>query len=774
MAKCVGKNVPRLDAYGKVTGKTQYIDDIEVPGCWYGVVVWSDIPYGKIKKITYDPAFDWDQVVTCDHTDIPGRNATIFLTEEQPILAEEFVRHVGEAIVLIAAPTKEMADLAKRHVKIVYKELKPVLSIAESKKKKQVIWGDDNVQSHYRIEKGDVGKGFGEADQVVEGRYETGFHEHVYIEPQGVAALPRDDGGITVMGSVQCPFYVLKTLKSVFDVDETKINVVETPMGGAFGGKEDYPSLLGSYVALLTKKSGKPVKIIYSREEDIIVTTKRHPSIVTHKTGVKKDGTITAMEIDVEFEGGAYSTLSPVVLSRGVIHSAGPYCCENVVSKAACYATNQVPTGAFRGFGAPQVFFALESHIDKVAESIGMNPYAFRFKNCVREGDALSTTQVLKESVGAEICLTSVAKETDFEKKWDEYQKNLPTFSLPHSPTKKRGIGLSLYMHGGAFTGAGEAIMKTEAGLRLERDGRVSILTGCTDMGQGMTTVLPQIASDALGLPVNSVSCVTPDTAVVPDSGPTVASRTTMIIGSVMEKCAASLREELLSFASEKHQVEVENIDIKDGLVLLNGKETAPFENLANAYLDQEGDLMVVERYQLPPGIKWDAEKHLGDAYPAYSWAADIAEVTVDTETFEVTVDKMTVAVELGKAINPILVEGQMEGGTLQALGWGLMEDNVSREGRPMANRFQTYIVPTVADTPEWKILIHEEPFSAGPQGAKGIGELPLDGGAPAIANAIYNAIGLRCESLPITPEKLFGLSRQSSRGVGATRRSHE
>lgn len=745
MCGAVGKDIPRLDGIDKVTGRTRYIDDIDIPGCWFGAVVRSPIPYGKIRKIRFDPSFDWSRVVICTHKDIPGKNCTVFLMEDQPILAEDIVCHVGEAVVLIAAPTKRLAEEARDCVKVEYEEMGPVLSIEEARAKKAVIWGKDNIQSKYRIVKGDIERGFKEADHIVEGEYRTGFHEHIYIETQGMAAIPRDDGGLTVVGSLQCPFYVLKTLKKVLGEDETRINVLQAAVGGAFGGKEDYPSLLGSYVALLSKKSGFPVKIVYNREEDILFTTKRHPSIVTHKTGVKNDGTITAMEIDIEFDGGAYSTLSPVVLSRAVIHSAGPYKCENVIARASCYATNKVPSGAFRGFGAPQVFFALESHIDKVAETIGMSPCEFRLRNCVRVGDTLSTTQLLKESVAAEDCLKKAVSASNFKNKWKSHKlayerararKHEGMGCEPR--TTSRGIGLSLYMHGGAFTGSGEAIMKAEAGLRLDPGGRVAILTGCTDMGQGAHTVLPQIVADALGMPVGLVRCEVPDTALVPDSGPTVASRTTMIIGGVLEKCAVKLKAAIEAFSVERF-----------GRVIR-------FEKAADEYFKERGELKVIERYELPPGIRWDAERHLGDAYPVYSWAADVAEVTVDMETFEVTVDKMTTVVDVGKAVNPTLVEGQIEGGTLQALGWCLMEDSAYENGRPMSSRLQTYIIPTIKDMPEWETKIIEKPFSAGPHGAKGVGELPLDGGAPAIANAIYNATGIRITELPITPEKLF------------------
>ncbi|MBF0104231.1 MAG: xanthine dehydrogenase family protein [Deltaproteobacteria bacterium] len=754
MVQSVGTNAPRLDCHDKLTGRTKYLDDLDIPHCWFGGVVYSSIPYGRIIKINFDPSFDWGSVVTCTFKDIPGKNNTVFLTQDQPILAEEYVKHVGEAIVLVAAPTKEILSQARSHIHIEYAASVPVLTIEQAKDKATLISGKDNILAQYCINKGDLDVGFKEAAVVIEGEYQTGFHEHAYIETQAMAAVPRTDGGLTVMGSLQCPYYVLKTLVSVLNCGADRVNVRQLPMGGSFGGKEDYPSLLGSYVALLAKKSGRPVKLIYSREDDIIMSTKRHPSIVKHKTGVKKDGTLTAMEINVEFNGGAYATMSPVVLSRGVIHAAGPYRCDHVRSTAVCYATHNVPCGAFRGFGVPQTIFAIEAHMDKIAEALGINPLKLRAKNCLKLGDTTQTKQLLRESVGAAQCLDTVAKGCSFEKKWQAYRRQ--NQAARGKKNIQKGIGLALYMHGGAFTGSGESVMKTEAGLMLQKDGVVRVLTGCTEMGQGAHTVLPQIVADTLGIPLKCVYCEVPDTDLVPDSGPTVASRTTMIVGWLLTQCAASFKERLFEFIARTYRVEKTALKLVRASFVSGSKRITDFKTAANDYLSKVGELKVIERYKLPPYIQWDPATHIGDAYPAYSWAADVAEVSVDMDTFEVTVDKMTIAVELGRAINPVLVKGQMEGGTLQALGWALMEDMQIINGHPQNKNLQTYIIPTARDIPDWRVHIIEEPFSYGPMGAKGIGELPLDGGAPAIVNAIYNATGLRITEIPVTPEKLL------------------
>ena len=737
MTKSVGKNFPRHDAYDKVTGRAKYTDDIVYPDMWHGVVVRAMIPRGRAKSVKFDPSFNWSQVAVTDRKDIPGKNIVAAIREDQPFFVKDIINHAGEAICVVAAPTLELAEEARKNVYIEYENLPTVLTIEEAVAKKVVIHGEDNVICKYDVNKGDVGSAFASADFVVEGEYRTGHHEHAYLEPQGLIALPRPDGGFQIEGSLQCPYYVLKALISLLGVSADKVNVRQIVMGGAFGGKEDYPSLLAGFAVLLAKKCGRPVKMVYDRNEDILFTTKRHPSVVRHKTGVMGDGTLVAMEIDVAFDGGAYATLSPVVLARGLLHSWGPYRCPNVRARAVCYATNTVPTGAFRGFGVPQTLFAIESHIDVVAARLNMSPLELRRKNCVRVGDEMPTGQILKESVGAMECLEKAAQAAGFEGK-------RPSPSPYLSPSRgegngggdhlKRGVGVSLFMHGAGFTGSGEVIIKSKAGIRLEKDGRVTILTGCTDMGQGAHTVLPQIVAQALSMPLSQVSCAVPDTACVPDSGPTVASRTTMVVGKILVWCCEELKKRL------------------------NTPSPLPVRRFFGGRGEGqgEGEMVLIEKqYELPPGIKWDQENFKGDAYPTYAWGCNVAEVTVDMETFEVAVDKMWMACDIGKAINPQAVEGQIEGGTLQAMGYAVMEEMKYKNGLPQNNRFQTYIIPTAKDTPEFKTIIIEDKFSWGPYGAKGLGELPLDGGAPAIDNAIYNACGVRVSELPITAERL-------------------
>lgn len=730
----VGRNVPRLDGVDKVLGRARYIADIDMPGMWHGAVRRSEISHGRVKKIEFASAFDWKRVVVADAKDIPGKNCVAMIESDVPLIVSEKIMHIGEAILLIAAPTLELALEARRNVRIEYEEWEPVLTIEDAKRATIKIRGENNIMSQYKMEKGSTARGFKDADHVIEGSYSMGHQEHMYLETNGMLASVRDDSGLNLVGSIQCPYYISKAISILMDVPEDKISVRQAAVGGAFGGKEDYPSILAGYCAVLAKKIGKPVRIIYDRMEDTLVTSKRHPAVVRHRTGVKKDGSITAMEIFIEMDAGAYATMTPVVLSRGLIHSAGAYACENVSARAVAYATNTVPNGAFRGFGVPQVFFPLEVHIDRVAKEISMSPFEFRKMNCVEKGDTMATGQILKESVGAMKCLNEAAKRSSFAAKFKEHAKK-------NSHRIRRGIGMSLFMHGAGFTGSGEARIKGKAGLRLDADGRITILTACTDMGQGAHTVLPQMTADFLGVDISLVNIETPDTALVPNSGPTVASRTTMVVGNVLGKCAAVLKRKLFEYASEKI-----------------GAKGAGISDVVKMYLKERGGLTVIDHYELPPGIEWDDEKFRGDAYSAYTWGCDVAEVLVDMETFEVRVVKMWMAHDIGRAINPIMAAGQIEGGTLQALGYAVMENHKVEKGKFITSRFQNYLIPTALDAPEWDTKIIEEKFSFGPMGAKGIGELPMDGGAPAIVNAIANATGIFVCDLPATPERLYEL----------------
>jgi CO/xanthine dehydrogenase Mo-binding subunit len=700
----VGRAVPRKDGWAKVTGAARYVADLSLPGMLYGTTIRSTIPAGEIASVRFD--FDLQGFTVVDSTDIPGRNIVALIDEDQPCLAERVVRHVAEPILLLAHEDPERLLDAK--VEIDYRGTAPVFDPEQSPKIFKAI----------TIEKGDLARGFAEADAVVEGEYRTNHQEQLYIEPNGVIAIPTE-GGVSVHGSMQCPFYVHRALKVLLGVPDHRVRVVQTETGGGFGGKEEYPSMIAGHAALLAWKAGRPVKMIYDRVEDMLATTRRHPSIVRHRTGVTRDGRLTAMEIDVVMDGGAYCTLSPVVLSRGLLHATGPYRCEHVRAEGRVVMTNTPPNGAFRGFGAPQTQFAAEAHMDRVAAALGLDPLTLRERNVLRCGDTLATGQRLGRDCTAARVLREAVKRADFRRR----RRALAGTN--------RGIGLSLFFHGSGFTGRGEVTLASRASLELTPRG-VRVLASSAEIGQGARTVHAQIVADALGLPYDAVEVAQPDTDRVPDSGPTVASRTSMVVGRLLERCAKDMKRRLGGLSPRD-------------------------------YLRRHGPLVVTKQYRQPPAIDWDEERYRGDAYGTYAWACNVAEVEVDPVTYEVRVAKVVAVQDVGRVLHPVLAAGQIEGGTVQAIGYALLEEVAMREGRMANAQLTNYLVPTTADSPPVEVVMLESPYRHGPYGAKGIGELPMDGPAPAIVNALRST-GLDIRALPATPERVFEAVERAGR----------
>ncbi|HEY2120657.1 MAG TPA: xanthine dehydrogenase family protein molybdopterin-binding subunit [Candidatus Acidoferrum sp.] len=729
----IGKSVPRKEGREKVTGSARYVDDLSFPEMIYGATVRSAVARGRILGIHFEEGIPWNEFTIVTARDIPGKNCVALLIEDQPCLADQFVNHPEEAIVLLAHPDKYLLEQARQAVKLEIEPLPAVFSIEDSLAKEQVIWGEDNIFKSYQIEKGDVDKAWGSADFIVEGEYETGAQEQLYIEPQGIIARASAADGVSVWGSLQCPYYVHKALVRLFGLPKEKVRVVQTETGGGFGGKEEYPSMIAGHAALLALKSGKPVKIIYDRAEDMVATTKRHPSRTWHRTGVTREGKLIAMDIDFTLDGGAYETLSPVVLSRGTIHAAGPYECPNVRIRSRAVATNAPPHGAFRGFGAPQSVFAMERHLDRVAIVVGLSPEELRGRNFIREGQTLSFGQIVEEKVDMSELMERALEMSGYYEKRERFQKENLYGSI------KRGIGFAAFLHGAGFTGSGEEYLASEAVVTTTRDGNVHVFAGSTEMGQGTNTVFAQIAADALGLECEHIEIMQPDTSMVPNSGPTVASRTTMIVGKLVETAALSIKKLL----------------IESGF-LKEGYSSQEFREASSRYIGKFGELQALAKYQHPQNLHWDDAKYQGDAYGAYAWAVYVAEVSVDTRTAEIRVEDFVAVQEVGKVINPVLAAGQIEGGVAQGIGFALYENVVWQEGRMVNGQMTNYIMPTSMDVPPIRVFFEEIPYTRGPAGAKGIGELPLDGTAPAIANAVAHATGADIRQIPITPEKLM------------------
>lgn len=732
-SRIVGTSVPRLEGREKVTGEARYIDDISMPGMLFGATVRSRIPRGKIKNISFGPGVNWDEFVIVSAKDIPGKNCIALIDDDEPCLADGVVNHQEEPILLLAHPDRYILPKAVAAVAIECEALPAIFTIEESEKRAEIIWGTDNIFKTYLIEKGDVDAVWEKADSIVEGEYTTGAQEQLYIENNGMIASFDPQQGLTVWGSLQCPYYVHKALVKLFDLPAERVRVVQVETGGAFGGKEDYPSMIAGHAALLAIKAGKPVKIIYDRMEDMTATTKRHPSRTRHRTAVSKDGKILGGEIEFTIDGGAYKTLSPVVLSRGAIHAGGPYYWPSVRIRAKAVATNVPPHGAFRGFGAPQSLFALERHMERIAQVVGLSSVEVRRRNFLRPGQTTTTEQTVQEEI-------DLSKMLDRGLELSDYYARKQKFAAENMRGQRRkGIGIAAFLHGAGFTGAGERFLASVVGVEGCADGSVRVLVSSTEFGQGTNTVLCQIAAEALGLRYDDVAMAQPDTHEVPNSGPTVASRTVMVVGKLVQSAATGIRETL----------------IRSGL-LAESYLPKEFRAACREYVGQHGKLVSLARYEEPEGIHWDEEKYRGSAYAAFAWAVYVAEVTVDLTTYSVSVDDFVALQEIGKVLHPVLAKGQITGGVAQAIGFALYEKVVWNNGRMQNGQMTNYIMPGSADLPLICVFFEEIGNPHGAYGAKGIGELPMDGPAPAVLNAVEDALGVSFRSIPLLPEDVF------------------
>jgi CO/xanthine dehydrogenase Mo-binding subunit len=741
----VGTSVPRKEGRDKVTGRALYIDDISLPDMLYGATVRSRVPRGKISKITFGPGVPWNEFVVVTAKDIPGKNCIALIVEDQPCLADGVVNHPEEAILLLAHANRYLLPKAVEAVHIEYESLPAVLSIEESERGDAIIWGSDNIFKRYLVEKGDIDSVWAKADYIVEGEYTTGAQEQLYIENNGVIVSYDPQTGITLWGSLQCPYYVHKALMKLCGLPADKVRVVQTETGGAFGGKEEYPSMIGGHAALLSMKARRPVKIIYDRLEDMVATTKRHPSRTRHRTAVSREGKILGGEIEFVVDGGAYTTLSPVVLSRGTIHAAGPYYWPNVRIRAKAVATNAPPHGAFRGFGAPQSLFAMERHMDRIATVVGLSPVEIRRRNFLKTGETTATEQTVKELIDLEKLLERALQLANYHDKKARFQRE------NESSTHKKGIGIAAFLHGSGFTGSGERYLASVVGVEGCANGRVRVLVSSTEFGQGTKTVLCQIAAEALSLPYEDVEIAQPDTEDVPNSGPTVASRTVMVVGKLVQSAARGIAQTLTVAG------------------LLPAKYSAgEFRSACAKYVADHGSLKSLAQYEAPRDIYWDDEKYRGEAYAAYSWAVYIAEVTVDLATYGVSVDDFVALQEVGKVLHPTLARGQITGGVAQGIGYALYEKVIWQNGRMQNGQMTNYIMPTSADLPPIRVYFEELGNQHGAFGAKGIGELPMDGPAPAVVNAIEDALGISLNAIPLLPEDIWRIMTQNTAAIGS------
>ncbi|MDF2503355.1 xanthine dehydrogenase family protein molybdopterin-binding subunit [Clostridium sp.] len=700
--KDISKPVKRIDVDGKICGTTEYLADIDFKDALYAKTLRSEKARAKLLSIELPEMPEGYFIV--DKDDVPGRNKVRIIFYDQPFFAEDTVNYIGEPILLVVGPDKEKVEEITSNIKVNYEELPGIFTMEDAEKCTETIYGKDNCFVDYKYAKGDIESIRDKAAHVFERNYKTGYQEHIYLEPQGMVGC-YENGRVKIIGSMQCPYYVKDAVVEALGVEYDRVQIVQSNTGGGFGGKEEYPSILGGQVAAAALKTKKTVKLIFDRDEDIQCTTKRHPSDITLKTYVDSDYKIIGVEADVKLDGGAYSGISNIVLQRAIFAAVGAYNVENVKVRGRAFATNNIVTGAYRGFGAPQSFLALELNMEYIAEKLNINVLDFKKKNLIKKGDLSSTGGLFREDILLPDIIDTIENMSDYSNKRKAYKNTL------------RGIGMSVFFHGGGFTGDGERdIIKAKVKLKKYTNNKVEILISNVEMGQGVSTSLRKIAAHTLEIPLEDIIFVNPDTDRVPNSGPTVASRTTMVVGKIIENAARDMKE--------------------------NWKPNEEME--------------VMKRYVHPTGFKWDAENFIGDAYNTYSWGANVVEVEFDPVTYEVDVKGVWTVYDIGRAIDERIIEGQIEGGVAQGLGYASMEVMRSKEGRLVQRTNTDYVIPTAMDFPKIHSKLVNSPYNNGPSGAKSAGELTLIGAPSAYAVAVQNAIGKPINEIPVTPELLM------------------
>jgi CO/xanthine dehydrogenase Mo-binding subunit len=760
--KIIGKSERRVDAWGKVTGKAKFAEDYTVGHQLWGKVLRAKYPHAKILSVDVSQAVSLPGVeAVLTAKDIPGSKAFGIVQKNQQILAEDRVRYLGDGVALVAAVSKEVAERAIELITVEYDPL-PVVSDPEDAMKPgaPVIHDEKNEFVHHKVRKGDIKRGFAEADFTIERKFRTQFVEHSYIEPECVLAEPAEQGGVKITGSIQNLFSSRRSVADSLKIPLNKVQLIQATLGGSFGGKDEVMTSMCCRAALLAVKTGRPVKMVNTREESMLESYKRHPYVMYYKWGARKDGTITAMEIRCIADGGAYASMSPFVTWRSVVQATGPYYCENVQTDVYAAYTNNNYTGAMRGFGSPQVNFAIESMMDELAEHVDMTPLEIRLKNGFEKGAVTATGQTLTHTVSLKQVLTEAARAIDFDTKWKQYR------ALKEGE-KKRGVGLAC-SYRGVSLGA-EGIDAAETIVSVQTDGSVIVSSGVTDMGQGAQTQMSQIVAEVLGISMDRIQFLNTNTSRVADSGPTVASRGTIMGGSAAKNAAEKVRSTLLEIGAEMSGVDMNALDLADNYLIKRetGERLASFSELTNACFNKGTPMIGLGWHKSPP-TSWHEEEGKGEAYFTFVYGANATEVEVDTGTGKVDVVDFVSVHDVGKAINRGMVIGQMCGGVAMGLGYGLLEDFELEDAVPKQLNFDEYLIPTSMDVPRIRTIIVENEDPAGPFGAKSVGEPTNELAAPAIINAIFNATGKRIYEIPATLERvLLGhkLSRSGKRG---------
>lgn len=695
--------IRRFDFDEKISGRARYCADVRHDGLLYAKTLRSTRARARILSIHIPPLPEG--YCTVDATDIPGRNVVPIVYDDQPFFAREVVNYIGEPILLVVGPDKvTILDILSR-ITVRYEELQPVFTIDEAEQATDnFIFGDKPYFVSYECGKGDISLAIARAVHVFEDEFSTGYQEHAYLETQGVIAV-YDGERVTVSGSLQCPYYLKEALVQALGWPEERVRVIQLPTGGGFGGKEEYPSIPGVHAALAAVKAKRPVQLVFDRHEDMLCTTKRHPAVIWIRSYLDGSSRIIGREIRVKTDAGAYAGLSSVVLQRMMFSSGGVYDVPSLKITGTAYATNNIVSGAFRGFGGPQAFFAIEMHMENIARSLKVDSVEFRRRHFLHRGDSSSTNGRFHNDIRLDEIADTLESISSYQGKRSRQPKG--------RPNKLRGIGCSFFYHGCGFTGSGEdQLIRARVRLRKYADNSVRIYVSSTEIGQGVLTTLRKIVARTLEIPVEKVRHDYPDSDDCPNSGPTVASRTVMIVGKLLQDAAQEMKTRW-----------------------------------------QEETFDVFRVFRFPPHLSWDNTNFRGNANPEYSWGGNVVEVEVDPVTGEIQVRGVWTTFDIGTPIDETIVAGQIQGGIVQGLAYGGMERLTSRNGALQQTSLADYAIPTSLDIPRIESRLIDNPFDDGPFGARGLGELSLIGAAPALALAVQNAIGRDITELPITPE---------------------
>lgn len=747
----VGQVVPRPEANKKVTGEAIYTDDISFPDMLFGATLRAGIPHGRVKKldITKAKALPGVQAVLTAE-DIPGRVNHGLIIQDWPALigVGATARYVGDAIAIVAADTEQIAKMALDLIDFEIEALPMVTDAVEAKADDApLVHESGNLLKHIKVNKGDIKKGFEEAEIIFEDTYFTPSYEHAFMEPECSIARPLDDGQIEVYVGSQIPYADRDQVAAAMDLPLEKVRVRGPLIGGGFGGKEDIVGQI--HAAMLAQVTGKPVKILYDRHESLLVHPKRHATQINVKLGLRKDGILTAAQTELYGDTGAYASLGAKVMGRATTHSTGPYIVPNV--KIDCYAmyTNNPPAGAFRGFGALQAAFAIECLMDRVAEELDIERVELRRMNALRTGAVTNTGQLLTESVGLLECIEKTEKEMLV---YTGGEDPFVSREVEGEPNKRRSWGFAVTFKN---TGLGEgAPDNASAEIEILEDGVVETRISSAEIGQGLVTVLQMVTAEELNLPIDQVRVYLSDTDLTPDGGPTTGSRQTYISGNAAKFAARTLKNTMLSTLSEKFNQSPDKITFDKGVIQANGQELT-FAEVGQLMREEGREPKLIYDYKSP---KTTPLGEAGDKHFAYSFAAQAIEVEVNLETGEVAVTKAVGATDVGKAINPLGLQGQVEGGLIMGIGHALTEEFIVEDGQVFTDYLSRYRMPSIHHVPDViKAIIVEDPTPDGPYGGKGVGEISTMPVPPAIVNAVYNACGVRFHTIPIDQDWLAG-----------------